>query len=848
MNSTALFELGEPHVRALLERLHRTGRSADAADTCRVYFVDVDVLSTYIDGKNSDVRSHWSSLLSLTPDCRPPRGAPVSSDTQALADATAAAVSGFLLGRFCSGREAQRGRLWMTPEHARELDSMIYAVLREGHEAIGEWQSDLLLRYTELSNPEAGIDDVAHRLDDIFQILLGHAGPGKIARAHDARIRLTTTAVDSPLYPPRGLGQAFLFRGSSDAFQRRVQAIAEAALELLLQNIRSAQNLGYVRAIEMIKRVVFAHHDPKRRMAEYRDIVRRTEAIRALLPEHLARDEAWLAESARIAAKQISDVFSIARLAAIGDTLNEQHPLATGAKWQVCLLSGAPASEQLLGALKAKGLAPYAEVIHPISAMRFDEFLRPAPDKLASKSVAAIAAGSDLPGDEYALRLIADPKKAAESINVAMFLESLRTLLSNAAAGFAPQRDRALRTLWTTLREDAGGYSRLLRVVGNVVSTEFIRTYVQVNRLEQPHYRQLPMISLPWLTLPLAGQTQSAAEQFVERIHLGVHDDTTGTLTLGVAELNQMIGDDPTGYTPCLCAALGYLAMGYDWLQSAENVANTAARTALIAPLASVAGSYVPEGNEALYLAAFVSRMRVQPQAIHRFAAIHWRDSHRSTIQLARERCDKWEREQASVAYQTVNHNLQCTRASLVRLRYDVEDAAREAFCLLIDLLEPAEGERVFKRDAAALAKTLSSVDQQCPRLTDASATVESEVAFIRAQLLVVQIQCWLSFRLMAESTGESDTASAADDLDQLIRASASEFPKNDSALVQGLIAVYRRHSIIGRGTTTSARTKRPMKYTQFAEIDSLRIPFLERLAKLKAGEPLRTALSVEDR
>ena len=846
MNTPAPFELGEPHVRALLERLHRTERSASAADTCRVYFVDVDVLSTYINGRTGDTRSQWSSLLGLTPDHRPPRGASVSGDTQALADATAVAVSGFLLGRFCAGREAQRGRLWMTPEHARELDSMIYAVLREGHEEVGEWQSGLLRLYTELSNSGAGMDDVAHRLDDIFQILLGHAGPGKIARAHDTRIHLTATAVDSPLYPPRGLGQAFLFRGSSDAFQRRVQAIAETALELLLQNIRSAQNLGDVRAIEMIKRVVFAHHDPKRRMAEYRDIVRRTEAIRALLPEHLARDEMWLATSASIAARQVSDVFSIARLAAIGDVLNEQHPLATGAKWQVCLLSGAPASEQLLGALKEKGLALHAEVIHPISAMRFDEFLRPAPDKLASKSVAAIAAASDLPGDEYALRLIDDPQKASQSIDVAMFLESLRTLLSNAAAGFAPQRDRALRTLWTTLREDAGGYSRLLRVVGNVISTEFIRTYVQVNRLEQPRSRQLPIISLPWLTLPLAGQAQSAAEQFVERIHRGALDDATATLTLGVDELNQMIGDDPTGYTPCLCASLGYLAMGYDWLQSAENVANTAARTALIAPLASVAGSYVPEGNEALYLAAFISRMRVQPQAIHRFAAIQWRDNHRSTIKLARERCEKWEREQASVAHQTVNHNLQCTRLALVRWRYDVEDTARDVFCLLIDLLDPVQGERLFKGDGVALAKALRSVDHQCPRLTDTATTAKSEVAFIRAQLLVVQIQCWLCFRIAAERADSADLAAAADDLDQLIRASASEFPNNDSALVQGLIAVYRRHSITGRRSATSARTKRPMKYTQFAEIDSLRIPFLERLATLKAGEPLRTALSID--
>lgn len=847
MNAPRLFEFGEPQVQALLERLHRSTNSGDGQDTCRIYFVDVDVLSTYIDGENGDIRSAWSSLFCLTPNNRPERGADVSSETRSLSNAIALSVSGFLMGRFREARTVQSMRLWLTSEHSRELDSVIHAVLQEMPSEVGKWQESLYEQYAALATgDEAGSADAAARLGDIFELLVSNSSAGKIARSYDVRRRFTSTPEQAPLFPSREQGAAFVVRADSSSYLRRTNEVARIALQHLLELIKSTQrDLSLWPALERVLMIVFDAHDPERKMSDYTQRTRADDDLRSLVPNRLPDPNEWIVRSTRIAAHQISDIFSLARIVTLGEFLQRDHPLKSEMNWQVCMLSGASLLALVLKALQLRGLGKNVEIVHPLSVMRFDQFLRPE----GTSDENQLAGGeADLAGDEYALGVIGQPGKAAKNLNTGKFIESLTNLLSNASAAYAQQRDRSLQSIHRRLRSDTSKYEKYIRVVGNVISAQFIRTYLQVNRLERQASSKLPMISLPWLTLPLAEQKESAAERFVTRIHDNQPvSKGASSQTIGVAELNQMLRDDPTGYTPLVCAALGYLAMGREWLKSAETVANTAARTALIAIDGERDDGYVPEGNEALYLSAFISRMRVHPGTEHRGKAIDWQNHHRMTMKLAWARCETWESQQGTASTQLLS-GLDCSKADLVRLRYKVEETAREAFCMLIDLLAPSNEHRpLWDGNTRDIVDKLSSIHAICPPQTSSSRThVESnEIAFIRAQLIVALIQCWLCVRIQSERQSSEADSQKADNLDALVADSLTKTTTRDSALLVGLSAIYLKHTRRKQKawTRSGVAQRPPPRYTEFAAIDVLRVPFLSRLAELPPGEPLSNSI-----
>ena len=817
---------GRDHALALLKLLQTSPQTSDNGDVLRIYFLDLDVVSDYVGGVCGDVRNMWSSLFSLTPDTRPQRGQDVSADARDLANAIAVAVSGFLLGRFRNTRRLQGGRLWLTPELARELDSMVHAVISQQSPELGHWQEAVGKLYNDVALGAGEVEQAKTRLKEIFSLLIDHAPGGKVARMYDVRHRSTSAPEQAPIFPPPELGQAFLMRADTSQFLRRTEVVARQLFEKFVPPLLQQQRTGsYARAHERVQWLAFAAHSPDVGLRHYAERAQQDDELRSLLPESLPSADEWIESAVRVAARRVSDVYSTARLIVLGEHLNSDRPLRNGVKWQVNLISGALVPQRLLSLATDSGLNHNVTVVHPLSAMRFDEFLRPS---------ASLRHGDierdELAGEEYALTAITKGANDFDSLDHQRFLASLLQLLSNAAAAFAPSRDRSLRKIGLTLRANTENFGAYVRTVGSVVSSEYIRTFVDINALQPPYeHGRLPMVSLPWLTLPLGDQTQSAADRFVAQIH-------SNETPVPPPSIDEIVADDPTGYTACTCAALCYLSMGKGWLKSAEMVVNTASRMALIA--ADTAGSdsdvYIPEGNEALYLSAFISRMRLDPDPAHRIAALHWRDTHRQTMTRARERFKTWTMLRPTVAQKQAD-GLDCSKAQLVIWRYDAEDVARDVFSLMLDVCSPVEeGPKVFESTVDSLATRLHDLGEICTRL-DAVSGDNNESRFIRAQLLVSLLQTWICVSI---SLG-IDAALAktiAVRLETLVHRPPTEMRSVHSALLENLIFIFERHTPKRAQTKGIGRRNAPPDYAVFAEFDKLRSKVIRALRRLTPG------------
>ena len=434
MNVSTFFGLGEAHALALLKRLQRNADDVPSAETCRLYFVDVDVLSAYINGGNGDMLSAWSSLFSLTPDVKPKNEAEVDPFARSMADATARSVSGFLMGRFREGRSLQSARLWLTPEHLRELDSMIHAILREVHEELVEWQDAVLANYqaipASLDDP-AGREDALQRFHEIFKSLRSNSVAGKIARAYDVRRRMTSVLSQAPVFTPPELKPAFMLRADTSAFERRAKEIASLALSELKVQLKSKQrDESFWPAIERALEIAFDTHRPNLKIADYERRAQDDATLKVLVPRTSREPKDWIAQAVRIAAIQVSDMFALGRLVTLGEVLSRDHPLPKPYEWRVCLISGASMLEFLLRRLKTQQLGMNVEFVHPLSVMRFDEFVRP--QDVADE--AAIGTPSDAlgdtPGEEYALAARGKPEDAKETLKADEFFKSLDALLS----------------------------------------------------------------------------------------------------------------------------------------------------------------------------------------------------------------------------------------------------------------------------------------------------------------------------------------------------------------------------------------------------------------------------------
>jgi DNA-binding transcriptional regulator/RsmH inhibitor MraZ len=840
VNSVKPIRLGVAQAKALLARLRKDEGTSYLQETCRLYFVDVDVLSSYINGANRNILSDWSSFFSLTHVLPESDKARVDQIEHSLADAVAKSVSGFLLGRFRESRSMQNGRLWLTPEHSRELDSMVHAVLQGQLPALGDWQKSLFEQYMALSaNDKRTRQDTERQLESIFLSLRENAPGGKVGRAYGARRRFTNVLTQLPVFPPHDLSPAFLMRCDTPGFERRFKKVAEFALDDLLERTRMAQHSpDYWPAIEYLRRSVFAAYPKKVFVADQIRHAVGNEVLLSLIPERTSDKIGWIRLNVLRAINSTTDVYALARIITLAEFLRDDHQLALPFEWRVCLISGSSMMQDLLEGLRQHDLGTNVELVHPLSAMRFDEFLRPISQQDDTES----------PGDVYALAVLGDPDGAAEKLDEVELFRSLNSLLTQASAALAFQHDRALHKLHENLKSEGVSYNRIVRAVGNAVSSEFIHTYLQVNRMVEPGEQRLPSVSLPWINLPLPNKLVSAAEQWVKGIHNQSPSKRSRSTDMESGDLNEVLQADLTGYTACVCASLGYLTMDREHLQSAEVAANTAVRTASISSDDSELSQYVPEGNEALYLAAFVSRMRVSAKVDHRRAALEWRALHSQVMTRAYERCSHWEQKHPDLASRQ-NDPSGLVAIELIRLRYGVEDAARQVVCMLIDQLETnqldgVQFEAMWLDSSSALVNDLSKIVQRIRAGSRGSPDrrANTELGFVGAQLSVALIQFWIFERIRAEQLGQH-ASEVTRQLDSLIGETRALVPSHDSALLQGLNTIFNKHCLSPRSAPEPTRRDQRVVYTKFAAIDDLRAPFLTRVERLERGMPLGAAL-----
>ena len=151
------------HIARLREKLSEWGNPSDSSegngDFIDLWFVDTDVLHTYIQLAPGDYVNQWPSLYALgKPEDAPSQGTQIDERAREVIDSIAIAVSYFLFGRFRETLGVQSRRFLLTPEHDRELDAMAIAVSFEAQRNVPNLMSSLTAHYQGLAKAESVAD------------------------------------------------------------------------------------------------------------------------------------------------------------------------------------------------------------------------------------------------------------------------------------------------------------------------------------------------------------------------------------------------------------------------------------------------------------------------------------------------------------------------------------------------------------------------------------------------------------------------------------------------------------------------------------------------------------------
>lgn len=817
------------HARRLLDSLSEWGDPraprSNESEVVDLWFVDADVLRTYIFARPNNYLSEWSSLFSLeAADAVPPRDAVVEPESKSLTDAIALAVSYFLFGRFRESLTIQGRRLLLTPEHDRELDSLILAVSYESTKEAPEWMESLTARYLRLagSNDQR---DVRLELEKTFDLLLEGSPAGRASRITDLRRRFLSRLVDAPpIFPNDNAGAGFVVPSRGREFDLRVRQLANEAFDLFLDDL--IDNNPSVEKYRALKTRAFEFHSPERLMRQYiaNELAHgssASNAARAVPIEHLE-------VQAKIAARQASDIYAIARLVALGEYLNRDHPQG-GRRWRINLLTGSKGQRRLREVWKARSLSvDTLRLVHPLSAMGMDGF-------------AQLDSGTS---GGFALRSL--KSEGASEIDAKALFEDLRHLLVATSVAHAPIRERWMRRLRIQLNEQMpDNRHQYLRPVRDAIQRDYVVTFDQLNRVSGTSGGSLLVVSLPALALPDADREVSAAQRFV----MDLHGDTSGSLMVraidlmrpgkrGPPGLSELLRADSTGYSALLCSGLGYLAKGRQYLPLARAVSDTAVAFATLDDRNAADNTY-PEGNEAHYFAAFVSRMQVAGSRESRPQAREWKQRHAALVKEAVTRLDAWREHRGSSdmarrPVAKVDTERHPTLAELVGYRYRAEALMGAVFCHLIDLLMPSDDRfdvvhpQQTSNDFQALASEWNGWRRFEPR-----PHYRADVKFIDAQITAGSIQAWLCSMATQAPDSPSAPESAAALRWLVARTLLTVVPSDHdtSPLIELLVAIVTSRS--AGAVPTPSRTeqiRRNAAGIRFAYLDDLRVPFFVRV------------------
>lgn len=834
---SSLLNVERRHVKALIDLLDtQAGEflsdAATGSDHWRLYFADADVLSTFVNGKSRNPVSEWSSLLSLC-DHNGKKRHEASPAAVSLANVLGQAVGRYLFGAFRRTAEIQRHRIFITPEHEREFKAIVHALLHRQAQVESGWLDKLRDAYLDLSKHNGHADTGSTSARNIVQLLESHADGGAEDRAFTLLRDAITPLSTHILAPPQDEGRPFLFMTGDLGFCKQIISsrlnVWQAFASSLTTRVRDVED------ILSLKRIVFEVDDgvdgmPKP-FAFFRgrvlDWLNTRDAPESL---HTLSD---LENQIRIAVRESADLTAIAKIDALGQWLNQDRPPPAHKRWELILISGSSMLSSLLAHWPAKAKPAAVKLMHPLALLRRVDLWDPAgTSRLRDEDYL------DQP-HEFALSLILrNSNKTANSAtdNVEAFTSSLRSQLDLVVAREAEVGDRGLARLRRMLEASEGfdrkGYQEAVR---DLVTTRFVQTYRHLTELFPSISHQLPASSLPSLDLPHS----KSAMHFMAKVRDTMLQQQP--LILTAEDLEASIKQDPTGYSALLASAVGYMARGSTWLPAAQTMSATAVL------LAKGRGeTRYPEGNEALYLEAFLQRMTLKcSDDVEKF-----RHAHTEMINEARKTLHRWAVSEPEIASErTGTRSAAPTRLEWIDYRYRLEANARDVFVPLcrvlresseeldwVQLSETAQSSLKLHREGVALIGTRDAWDR----------LMQPSIWFCGIQAGMSLLQLWLCWRQVA-SQAEPGATTALHDFESELEPIVSGLwePRDELGKLLPLLAgIYAKKT----GHASKWQQYRILERhfrVSFAAIDHERFGWLSKLWH-DGGEVKRSVVSLK--
>lgn len=491
-------------------------------------------------------------------------------------------------------------------------------------------------------------------------------------------------------------------------------------------------------------------------------------------------------------------------------------------------------------------------IVHPLCLLRHSELYDP------DGAAGVVKNLREQLDDEYALKLImsnGSKTNAVDKIDADIFCSSLASVLAGVVARSAEQNDRSLSELSRLLKGDSKfDHVKYVSVVREGIASFFYDAFVSVNDLVPDFHPPLPVASLPSLSLPLKKlRGHSAADRFFVELHDASRDWHAQRSTLGsilsrirpstspfgksLETLRKVRTEDIAGYSAMLCAAVAYIAKGRNWLGAAETMASTAAMLAL-----GREGESLPQGNEALYLKAFLMRMRFKATGEH---VIEWLEQHDRLMDAAERAFVVWKVEEPELAEERISagsNDADLTRGSLVALRYRTERVAGVLFACLPDLcVNHHPGDSSFdQKQVLELVNSILPVFADCMEISEIKPTDIHRPAyeFVISQVWVTVLQTWLLVDTKICNLPEGADGNSNLEIRELVNLLGVHISENiykymkvkpESKFIKILATVFAmKHD--NKSREIFGVVEQDFKDVSFASIDEHRIPFLIQL------------------
>lgn len=731
------------HIEVLLKKLDEySERYLDGSyreNKKFLYFTDTDILVEYILGFCSNPIKSWSSLLSLRREDRLEKS---NESAKKIANKIGKVVSRYLFGDFGRDLDLQRGRIYITPEHDRELKSIIRAILLNVNSVDFSMVSGLRDDYLNLADRGLIVGDAEKSTDSIVAFLDKYVEIGNVGRAYSLLRNSTSVLSTNIIYSREESIGSILFSSVDDTYVGYVDKSRDAAWDSFERGLRPQLGKDGGELLDLKRFAFNIHADASaatKSFAYFDQEIREWLESDKYLRKMLHSPD--LSRQIAIAVRQAADLSACARINGMGLWLNKIKPIPSDGCWEMVFLSGSQRWAEVVRDWNHNIISCAISVVNPLSMLRHPDLWDPAGAKNLNDAPYA---------EKHHVFALFNIFRAAEdkSRTLVHFLDSFQKQLNLVIVRDAPEHDSGLSKLMKSLVEGGGFNPEVFHEnVRKLIVLRFAQTYDCLVELFPGEKTPLPANSLPVLDLP----NSETASRFVRDVRLYLSGEKKKML--GFKELERASVEDPTGYSTLLALAIGYMARGKQWVPAAQTMAATAAFFAKGREL--VADNY-PEGNEALYLEAFLLRMS---QGVG-MDAKEFRDRHESIMKAAASTLDNW-----SEKFETQSFSPVTSVKRAVRVRYRLEDNARDVFCALIDRLSSSGIVEIdsIARIAESSLQLYSEVRAGEQPGENARQKYSSATQFNLIQAGLSVMQAWLLWR-------ESEIKLGADSLSDRLR------------------------------------------------------------------------------